>query len=452
MFTQLLAIARNTFVESVRQPVLFVLVLLSGVLQAFSTMNTGFSMADVESSQVSGDTKLLFDIGLGTIFVISTLLAGFIATAVISREIENKTVLTVISKPVARPVLVLGKFAGVAGAVMAGLIVMLVFLLMAIRHGVMSTTADELDGPVLVFGIGFVAISILVAGWCNYFYGWNFPQTLIVLLTPLSVVAYVLVLLVGKGWKVQDLHTDFKDQVMVASLCLGLAVLVLTSVALAASTRLGQVMTIVVCLGVFVGALLSNHLIGRHVFDNAAIGRVQGVTPEDPTKTTFANPGETLTVRLTREPIQRPRPGDAVYYSPSPSGFPMLAPTGYGRFEGDLSELSQQLAPQVPPGIIALEASGAALKIRHIGGSPLRIVRPPEAEDYVFTRPTTIRPLALAAWGAIPNLQFFWLLDAVSQNRPVPASYLGLVSAYAACQIGAFLCLAVILFQRRDVG
>lgn len=452
MFTQLLAIARNAFVESVRQPVLFVLVLLSGVLQVFNTFNTGFSMADVESSQVSGDTKLLFDIGLGTIFVISTLLAGFIATAVISREIENKTVLTIISKPVSRPVLVLGKFAGVAGAVMAGLIVMLVFLLMAIRHGVMSTTADELDGPVLAFGFGFVALSVVIAGWCNYFYGWNFPQTLIVLLTPLAVLAYGLVLLFNKQWQVQPLWVDFKDQVMVASLCLGLAVLVLTSVALAASTRLGQVMTIVACLGVFVGALLSNHLIGRHVFDNAAIGRVQSVTPDDPTKTTFANPGETLTVRLTREPIQRARPGDAIYYSPSPNGFPMLAPTGYGRFDGDLSELSRQLAPNVPPSIIALEASGAMMKIRHIGGSPLRITRPPEPEDYIFTRPTTVRPLALAAWGAIPNLQFFWLLDAVSQNRPVPGSYLGLVSLYALCQIGAFLSLAVILFQRRDVG
>jgi len=49
-------------------------------------------------------------------------------------------------------------------------------------------------------------------------------------------------------------------------------------------------------------------------------------------------------------------------------------------------------------------------------------------------------------------LQFFWLLDAVTQNREVPGSYLGLSAAYAGVQIVVFLCLAVILFQRRDVG
>ncbi|MDX2131947.1 MAG: ABC transporter permease subunit [Planctomycetota bacterium] len=452
MITQLIAIAKNAFVESVRQPVLFTLVLLAGIIQVFNTFNAAFSMADVESSQVSGDTKLLFDIGLGTIFVISTLLAGFIATAVISREIENKTVLTVISKPIPRPVLVLGKFAGVAGAMLAALVVMLVFLLLAVRHGVMSTAADELDGPVIFFGVGFVALSLFIAGWCNFFYGWNFPQTLVTLLVPLSILAYVLVLFVGKKWNLQPPLTDFKDQVMVASLCLGLAVLVLTSVALAASTRLGQVMTLVVSMGVFVGALLSNHMIGQHVFDNAALGRIQSVSPEDPERASFRNLGDTLVVRLSREPLERPRPGDPVYFSPGPSGFPMLAPTDYARFSGALNELTEQLASEQPPAIIVLDSSGATLRVRHIGGRPLAITRAPEPDDYVFSRPTSIRPVALAAWGAIPNLQFFWLLDAVSQNRRVPAAYVGLVSLYAACQVGVFLSLAVLLFQRRDVG
>ena len=39
---------------------------------------------------------VLLDIGLATIFVCGMLLAAFIATAVISREIERKTVLTVV--------------------------------------------------------------------------------------------------------------------------------------------------------------------------------------------------------------------------------------------------------------------------------------------------------------------------------------------------------------------
>jgi ABC-2 type transport system permease protein len=91
-------------------------------------------------------------------------------------------------------------------------------------------------------------------------------------------------------------------------------------------------------------------------------------------------------------------------------------------------------------------------KIRNIGEAPIPVSRPPENGDYVFTRPTEINYVAMAVWGAIPNMQFFWLLDAVSQNRPVPGRYLVTAAAYGGCQIVAFLALAVLLFQRRDVG
>ena len=38
----------------------------------------------------------------------------FVATAVLSREIENKTVLTVVSKPIGRTTVIFGKYIGVA--------------------------------------------------------------------------------------------------------------------------------------------------------------------------------------------------------------------------------------------------------------------------------------------------------------------------------------------------
>jgi ABC-2 type transport system permease protein len=452
MLTQLLAIARAAFVESVRQPILFVLVLLSGLLQVFNTWNTGYTLADTESSQVSGDTKLLFDVGLATIFVIGTLLAGFIATAVISREIENKTVLTIVSKPVGRPVVVLGKFIGVAGAILASVVVMLVFLMLAIRHGVMSTAAHEIDGPVLLFGLGFVFVSLALAGWCNYFYGWNFPQTFMSLLVPLSLVAYVCVLLVNKNWQLQSITTDFKDQVLIASLCLGMAIVVLTSVALAASTRLGQVATVFVCFGVFLAALLSHYFVGRHVFRNEPIALISKVEPEDASRPAFSSPGDYCRIELTRVPTRFFETGARVFFSPSPSGYPLLFSGSGERFAGNVAETREALDEEVAPGIVVASAEGSSLRLRRIGTGSLPMLRPPEAQDYLFLKPTTINGAALAVWGVVPNLQFFWLLDAVSQNRPVPGLYLSLISLYTVCQAGIFLSLAVILFQRRDVG
>jgi ABC-2 type transport system permease protein len=450
MILQLLTIARNAFIESVRQPVLLLLVLLSGILQVFNTWNTGFAMADAETGKITGDNKLLFDIGLGTVFVIGVLLAGFIATAVMSREIENKTVLTVVSKPVPRYTLVLGKYLGVAGAILGAIVVMLVFLMLGIRHGVMSTTADELDGPVLCIGVLSVFLALALGGWCNFFYGWNFAQTAMSLLIPFSIASYVLVLLFDKNWKVQPLSTDFNAEVMLASAALTMAILVLTAVATAASTRLGQVMTIVVCCGVFLMALLSNHLIGRKVFQNNPLGKVEEIRYTE-SDLAMNEPGQVMTLKLLSPLNTLPAPKTTLYYSPSPSGFPMLNRDA-APFTGDLTKANDTKGRDVPPSLVVVECDRQSLKAMTVGGKPLPVIRPISEGDYVFLERTQINRPAMVAWTVIPNMQLFWLLDAVTQNRAIPVQYVLMAGVYALAEIGVFLSLAVILFQRRDVG
>ncbi len=452
MIVQTYTIARNTFIESVRQPFVLILILISGLLQVFNTWNSNFSMGQMDSSEVSGDTKLLFDIGLATVFVVGTILAGFLATAAMSREIENKTVLTIISKPVSRPVLVLGKYIGVTLAILASMVVMLVFLQLALRHGVMSTTADELDAPVLTFGLLAIFISLTLAGWCNFFYGWNFPQTAVALLVPLAIAAWFATLFLGKGWHLQNPLTDLRPQIVLASLCLGLAVLVLCAVALAASTRLGQIATIIVCLGVFVASLLSNYFIGRHVFTNDFVAVVAKSVPDDPERKTFQLPGDVQRLTLQQAPSRPLKVGDPIFFGPTPNGFPLSTIGNFGRFDGDMSELRNLIGPGVPSAIILTEINGLELAIRNIGEVPVPISEPPGAGDYLFTQPTRVNSLALILWGGIPNMQFYWLLDAVSQNRPVPPDYFALAILYTFSQVGVFLSLATVLFQRRDVG
>src|SRR5690606_37827567 len=117
MLSQILTIARNTFVEAIRQPIVLVLVVLCGIFQWFNTWTAGYSMGESTSGEVSADNKLMLDIGLATVFGCGTLLAAFVATSVISREIEARTILTVVSKPIGRPAVVLGKFLGVVGCI-----------------------------------------------------------------------------------------------------------------------------------------------------------------------------------------------------------------------------------------------------------------------------------------------------------------------------------------------
>lgn len=450
---KVLSIARNAIVESTRQPIVLFLVLLSALLQVFTTWNSGYSLGyqSTESAEVQSDDKVLLDVGMSTVFVMGVLLAGFIATSVISREIDSKTMLTVVSKPVSRVSVILGKYLGVVATLLVSSILMVLFLMIAIRHGVMTTAADELKYPVLVFSGIALALSLGLGAWLNYFYGWNFPQTALLLLLPFTIVAYLGVLLFNDHWQVQDLHTAFKPQVLTACCALILAILVLAAVATAASTRLGQVMTIILCLGVFVASLLSNFFVGRFVFSNDPVGVIRAVEEADSSKS-FTTDHSPVTITLER-PLPRPvAPGTAVYYGPSPNGFPLHTPSGYSDFKGNIEEANELFAPSQPAGLIATAAQSDRMTLRTMGGEPLDVVRSPRRGDYVFTQPTKTSYPRLAAWGVVPNLQYFWLLDAVSQNRPVPRSYLILASTYSLVQVTAFLSLAVMLFQRRDVG
>jgi len=450
MITQLLAIARNTFVESVRQPILYILVMASGLLQLFNVFLSMYSMGFGDSAEVSGDDKLLLDIGLATVLLCATLLAAFIATAVLSREIEDKTALTVISKPVGRPLFVLSKYLGVAGAMLTATAVMLLFFLFAIRHGVMSRAFDDPHIPVIVFVFGSLAIATGVAVWGNFFYGWVFSSTAITILLPLLAVGYVASLFLTHNWRMQPPTTDLTPQVLMACAGVAMAMLVLTAVAVAASTRLGQVMTILVCMGVFLFGLLSNHFVGRHAFVNYPVQQIAEAEAVSDRDGDFRDAGDTWRLTLRGELRDELSPGDALHYATNPGGIAMLTPTQRS-LEGDPTRERDVFSPESGPAVVVLATPSAReLTIVNVGGANVR--RPPRAEDYIFTAPTRTNAAARVAWSVTPNMQFFWLVDAVTQAHPIPPRYMLMMTGYGAAQIAALLALAVILFQRREVG
>lgn len=451
MFTQTLAIARNTFVEAIRQPIFFVLVMASGLFQVFNTLLSAYSMGYTEKTEVSGDDKMLLDMGLATVMVCCTLLAAFVATSVISRELENRTALTVISKPVGRPLFVLGKYLGVSASILVAAVIMLVFFLFAIRHAVMSTARDTVDGPVILFCSTAVLASIALGIWGNFFYGWVFSSTCIGSLLPLSLIAYAVTLSIDKDWDVQSMTHDLKPQILLASGAVLLALMVLTSIAVACSTRLGQVMTIVVCAGVFMLGLLSNHLFGRHAFDNRAVAIVTNVGTHRLDTAGMNQAGNWVVIDTKNPPTPELRVGDQVYYGPNPNGVGLAVPS-QGKFTGDPNKSADVMNAGSAPALVVREVADNRLRFTLVNINSLSVTRPPQIGDYVFTRPTGGSRIARSVWGVVPNFQFFWLVDAITQGNAITRRYLALSGAYAAAQVAAFLSLAVLLFQRRDVN
>lgn len=450
MFGQLLAIARNTLVESIRQPVFFILVMVSGLMQLGNNFFSAYSMGYSDSAEVSGDNKLLLDIGLATVLVCATLLAAFLATSVVSREIEQKTALTVVSKPVGRPLFVVGKYLGIAGAIVLGTLVMLLFFLLTLERGVMTATYTDRNWPAVILAFSAIALSLGVAVWGNFFYGWVFGSTAVLLLLPLLGLAYFIALLVDGTWHIHHISTDFKPQIMIACAAVMLSMLVLTAVAVAASTRLGQVMTIVVCLGVFVFSLLSNYLVGRRAFQNELIGRVASVEAVNDPDGDFRDPGDAWSATLAGETPVLLTPATTAYYAGDPAGIEMAVPR-YTAFAGDLTRPDDVRSPETGPAL-ALErvSQFRTVTLRNVGG--LAVARPPREGDYLFTGPTRVNWPSRAVWSAVPNVQFFWLVDAVTQNHPITLRYLALATGYAASHVAALLALGVVLFQNRDIS
>ena len=257
MLQRFYALALNTFVETLRQPIYGVILLATAGMLILNVSLAGFTLDD--------DDKLLLDLGLSTLLLSGLFLSAFSASGVISREIENKTVLTVISKPIGRPLFILGKFAGlVAALVVAYYLSFLVFVL-AERHGVLQTSAQPWDAPVLAFGFGSLFLSLLAAGFCNYFYGTDFPTGAIGFIAVLLTLGVLLVAKFDEQWKVIPFGSNFvSGQIVFAGYLVFLVVLVTSAMAVAASTRFGQLMTLVICTGMLGLGIISDYAFGQY--------------------------------------------------------------------------------------------------------------------------------------------------------------------------------------------
>jgi len=257
MFQRFYTLALNSFVETLRQPIYGVILCVTAIMMVLNVSLAGFTLEN--------DNKLLIDLGLSTLLLSGLFLSAFSAAGVLSREIDNKTVLTVISKPVGRPLFILGKFAGLVAALGVAFYLGTLVFMLAIRHGVLQRTSDPWDAPVLVLGCGAVVLSLTAAAFCNYFYNKQFSPTAVTFLVPLLTLAVVLVGFFDEHWDVIPFGSNYVGgQCLIAAYLVSLAVMITAAVAVAASTRLGQVMTLVTCTVVLGLGVISDYALGQH--------------------------------------------------------------------------------------------------------------------------------------------------------------------------------------------
>ena len=318
---KLFTLAKNTFIETLRQPVYAIIIIIALLLFFISPSLTMFTMSD--------DNKLLRELGLSTLFLASLFIAIFSASGAVAKEIETKTIITVLSKPVKRPIFIIAKFLGVAAAVVLAHYICTIALLMTIRHGVLETVRDTHDWTVLSTAGVVAALVFLLTAFFNYVYDWKFSATAIMLTAIFATAGIVFLAFIDRNWQFNPQNNAINALDVYGSVLLLLAAIIIVALAVALSARFNIVVTLSCCVGIFLLGLVS---------------------------------------------------------------------------------------------------------------------------DYTFGRFAETKIWAKICYFLLPNLQVFWISDAIYEESAVPLKYIIISATYAACYTTAILALAIALFQRRQVG
>jgi ABC-type transport system involved in multi-copper enzyme maturation permease subunit len=108
------AIASNGFREVIRDRVLYII--------GFFALLLVIALRLLPEVAATTENKILIDFGLGAIDLLGVIVAVFVGTGLINKEIEKRTVLVLIPKPLNRAEFIIGKHLGLVG-VLAVLIV-----------------------------------------------------------------------------------------------------------------------------------------------------------------------------------------------------------------------------------------------------------------------------------------------------------------------------------------
>jgi len=133
MTKRIAAITFNTFREAVRDRVLYNLIVF-----AFLMIGSSLLLGQIT---IGVQRQLLINLGLTAISLFGVLIAIFIGIGLVSKEIDKRTLYTVLTRPVQRWEFILGKFFGLvvtlvvnAGLMTLGFFAALLYLMRGLEH------------------------------------------------------------------------------------------------------------------------------------------------------------------------------------------------------------------------------------------------------------------------------------------------------------------------------
>lgn len=123
---RILSIAFNTFRENLREKLLYNLLIFALLMIASSVLLTRLTVGEWD--------RLIIDLGLSSMNIFGVLISIFVGISLVSKEIDKKTIFTIISKPVPRYEFLLGKYLGLVVTLLINTAVMAAGLLAVMAY------------------------------------------------------------------------------------------------------------------------------------------------------------------------------------------------------------------------------------------------------------------------------------------------------------------------------
>jgi len=144
-------IATNTFREAVRDRVLYNLI-------AFALLLSGAAIF-VGQISIEIEKLVVVNLGLTAVSLFGVVIAIFIGIGLVSKEIEKRTLYTVLSRPVRRWEFIVGKFFGLAGTLIVNAFFMAVGVFAALLY-----VAHKFQGPDahILVALYFIVLQFLI--------------------------------------------------------------------------------------------------------------------------------------------------------------------------------------------------------------------------------------------------------------------------------------------------
>ena len=151
MISRMVYIASNTFREAVRDRVLYNLI-------AFALLLSG---AAIFVGQISIDIERLvvLNLGLTAVSLFGAVIAIFIGIGLVSKEIEKRTLYTVLSRPVRRWEFIVGKFLGLAGTLFVNTFFMAIGVFGALFYVAHKFAASD---ALILVALYFIVLEFLI--------------------------------------------------------------------------------------------------------------------------------------------------------------------------------------------------------------------------------------------------------------------------------------------------